>query len=262
MKLGRILCTRPIDQNDQWAQKAQKLGRTVVKAPLLALSPLSQPEHIQAIKQCIMNLDRYQHVIFVSQNAVDFSFQWIEKYWPQLPSGINWLPIGKKTAFRLQSQPSLTSAIPSNQQRMTSEELLQLPSLQNIEQSRVLICRGLGGRPLMADELTSRGARVDLCELYQRDIPKEAAKLYTQLHLQPNDIVPVFSGETLTNLHTTIHDNLNHWQDIAVIVPSRRVADQAISYGFNHVICADNASEDCMYESLERLVCDAKKTCN
>ena len=139
---------------------------------------------------------------------------------------------------------------------------LQLPSLQNIQQERVLICRGHGGRPLLADELTLRGARVDLCELYQREVPIAAAKLYEQLHLQKNDIVPVFSGETLENLYALIHQKVKGWQNISVIVPSQRVAKQANSYGFKQVSCADNASEDCMLKSLERLISDTINICN
>ncbi|MGP8846919.1 uroporphyrinogen-III synthase, partial [Enterobacter hormaechei] len=87
--------------------------------------------------------------------------------------------------------------------REISEVLLQLPELQNIAGKRALILRGNGGRELIGETLTARGADVDFCECYQR-----SAKYYDgaeeAMRWQSRGVttVVVTSGEMLQQLWT------------------------------------------------------------
>ena len=241
----RILCTRPVGQNRQWAQKVAHLGCKVVEAPLLELTAVTHTNGINAIKQSIMALDNYYGIIFVSQNAINYAFEWIEQYWPQLPYGIKWLAIGKKTGDLLQQNLGNLSQVQCATDLMTSEDLLSLDVLHDVTGKKILICRGLGGRPTLADELSARGACVDLCELYERKCPIDAHQIYAPLAFDSCDILPIFSGETLDNFFALAKSlNLPQWQKVQLITPSQRVSDIAKAYGFKHIITAPNANEE------------------
>lgn len=251
----RILCTRPVEQNSKWAPKVAHLGCTVVEAPLLELTAVTHADGINAIKQSIMALDDYYGIIFVSQNAIDYAFEWIEQYWPQLPYGIEWLAIGKKTGDLLQQRLGNLSQVQCATDLMTSEDLLSLDVLHDVTGKKVLICRGLGGRPTLADELSVRGASVDLCELYERQCPRDAHETYAALTFDSYDILPIFSGETLDNFFALAKKlNLPQWQSVQLITPSQRVSDIAKTYGFKHIITAANANEENMLNCITALI--------
>lgn len=251
----RILCTRPVEQNTLWARKLEqlKLDCRIVQAPLLELGEVTDEAQIHAIKQRLMDLDTYACIIFVSQNAINYGFEWIEHYWPQLPYGIDWLAIGKKTGELLQHRLGGLSQVHCATQLMTSEDLLSLDVLHDIADKKVLICRGLGGRPTIAEELTQRGASVELCELYERRSPDSAQSAYINLNLNKQDILPIFSGETLDNFHQLTKDlTSTEWQDTLLIVPSERVANIAENYGFKNIVTAKNANEESMLEAINK----------
>ena len=251
----RILCTRPAKQNSQWAQKVARLGCTVLEAPLLELTAVTSAQGINSIKQSIMALDAYYGIIFVSQNAINYAFEWIEQYWPQLPYGIEWLAIGKKTGDLLQQRLGNLSQVQCATHLMTSEDLLSLDLLQDVTGKKILICRGVGGRPTLADELSARGANIDLCELYERHCPHEANETYAPLTFDTYDILPIFSGETLDNFFTLAKKlNLSQWQIVQLITPSQRVSDIAKAYGFEHIIKASNANEESMLNCITTLI--------
>lgn len=251
----RVLCTRPVEQNSKWAQKVAHLGCTVVEAPLLELTAVTATDGINAIKRSIMALDDYYGIIFVSQNAINYAFEWIEQYWPQLPYGIEWLAIGKKTGDLLQQRLGHLSRVQCATDLMTSEDLLSLDVLHDITGKKILICRGLGGRPTLADELSVRGARVDLCELYERQCPRDANETYASLAFDSHDILPIFSGETLENFVTLAKSlHLPQWQTVQLITPSQRVSGIAKAYGFEHIITAPNASEENILNCITALI--------
>ncbi len=233
--------TRPCHQNSVWQQQLAELGE-VLAVPLLAIAPLTEADDCQAIKNYVADLDHYQHVIFVSQNAVAAGFEWINNRWPQLPSGVIFYAIGAKTA---EAMRQYCDEVTECGEAMNSEALLQVPTLQAVAQQKVLIFRGQGGRTLLADALRARGARVDLCELYARQLPAMAKVTCAQLEPSRRHVVPVFSGDSLVNLVQVLPSHINK-KELQLIVPAQRVADMARDEGFCRIAVAQNASEAAM----------------
>ena len=121
---------------------------------------------------------------------------WLDQYWPMLPSGMAYFAVGDQTAEVLRAS-GCQVATPSTE--FTSEGLLALPELQHLEDRRALIFCGVGGRQTLADELARRGARVDRCPLYRRNI--DAAKVsLARRQLSSTDCLVVHSGELLQSL--------------------------------------------------------------
>ncbi|AWF79562.1 uroporphyrinogen-III synthase [Microbulbifer sp. A4B17] len=245
----RILSTRPTQQADNWCALLRSLGAQVDNIPMLGIEPIEEQAAIQALKNSILDFDQIDVAIFVSQNAVRFGVDWLEDYWPQLPQGPRFLAIGAATANALKNRGI---ACEQNGNTMNSEELLRLPWLQQLDGQRVLIFRGVGGRPLIGETLSERGARIAYCELYQRVLPPEAASTLAGYKFQP-DVISVHSGETLDNLVACIHQiGRSALFQATLICPSKRVAIQAKGLGFTHCHSALNAGDNAMLETLRK----------
>lgn len=230
----------------------KRLGCLVENVPLLSIEPVREPAAVQAVKELILNFDQFQKVIFVSLNAVEAAFAWLTDYWPQLPQGVQYFAVGRRTAEQA-DQWGITVNQPD--QTMDSDALLAMPELQSVWGEKILICRGRGGLPRLGEVLHQRGAIVRYCELYERCLPPDAQQQVASI-LQRNagdtrkHIIPLFSGETLQNLLDVLQNLAFDPQHLEVIVPGRRVAGLAQSLGYGKVICAYNASESSMLEAL------------
>lgn len=252
-----IVVTRPNAQAEPWAARLRDLGATTDVASLLEIVPVSESAQIQAIKNCILDLDLYRKAIFVSQNAVEHGFDWIENYWPQLPIGVDFFAVGETTAKQLQARGvKVTDLAQSQTGAMTSETLLQSPALQQVAGEKIVIFRGLGGRPHIGEVLSARGAQVSYCELYERILPSESAQEFAEVLSQPIDklVLVLHSGEALENLQRVFRELAVNTREIMariyLLVPSQRILELAEAAGFIHVFAAQNATEASMLQGL------------
>ncbi len=255
-----VVITRPAAQAKHWAEALTAAGFQSTTLNLLEIVPVNNEDQVRAVKNKILDFDLYQKAIFVSQNAVEFGMQWIEDYWPQVPTGIDFFAVGTTTANKLADYGVLvTDLAVSANSGMTSEDLLRAPGLQQVEGEKIIIFRGCGGRGLMADELRKRGAWVDYCELYQRQLP---ARAETQLQALARQIsaaeqqylLSVHSGESLENLLQIVPRLMPASQtallDLPLLVPGQRIAAQAKAAGFSRIVCALNATDVAMTQAL------------
>jgi uroporphyrinogen-III synthase len=205
----------------------------------------------------------YSKAIFVSQNAVEHAFEWIENYWPQLPIGIDFFAVGEATAQQIAAQGARVTDLAQTQSgAMTSETLLQSPGLQNVAGEKIIIFRGVGGRPHLGETLKARGALVDYCELYERRLPGDAVEQFASLMqknaVKKNCVVVIHSGEALENLQQVLQQmpkqalqsEKSLIEKIVLLVPSERVLELAKNTGFTHVYAAQNATDASMLQGL------------
>jgi len=231
----------------------------VACVPAIEIRPLEENNQLQAAKSFIQRLDEFHFLIFISQNAVGFAFDWIEDFWPQFPLGVQCLAIGEKTGEALALR--LAAFLLAVDQHaygasMNSEELLLIEALQNVRDKKILIFRGVGGRTKLYDELSRRGADVQHCELYHRHLPENSlARLIEKKLNADHDIVTIFSGESLANFHLLLSQaDVGQWQKMSLVVPSQRVGAQARALGFERVCVALNATEEQMWIALTRML--------
>lgn len=244
----RIWATRPSAHNSAWATQLKDIGFGVFPFPLLVIQPLDDADSQQAIKSLVLDFDQFNKVIFVSQNAVQHGFNWLHDYWPQLPVGVEYYAVGTKTAQALKAE-GVNSQVAAG---MTSEALLALDSMTDVWGQKILICRGRGGLPKLGESLHQRGAMVRYLELYERLMPADAqTRLAVELPtLPPSDLLVAFSGETLHNLVTLFQNHPSAPWGNPLLVPGKRVEELAVKLGFAQVICAANACEQSMLDSL------------
>jgi len=246
--LTSVLVTRPAgESSDALCAAVRAAGYRAYSQPLLELHALPQLGPVQ--RRMVQDLDRYQHVIFISGNAVHFGMSLVQDHWPQLPTGLNWYAVGAATAAALERH-GITAVTPGH--TMTSEGLLAVSRLQRVHRERVLIVKGEGGRDTLKQELTRRGAVVDELCCYRRRLPDiPAGELAARLCRWKIDVILLSSGEGLANLQLLLSPaETSKLKATGLIVPSERVAQMARDAGFGRVVTAENASDEAMLRAL------------
>lgn len=247
MAESSVLVTRPEDQAGSLCNQLRESGYKPLLCPMMRIEACADltPEQ----RQVILDLDQYQHVIFISANAVTFGMGWIEQFWPQLPSGVNWYCVGAASAALLETW-GLQVRQPVGS--MDSEGLLARPELQQPRGDRVLIIKGQGGRTHLRDTLAQRGARVEQLQCYRRLGPElepdEFGKLIAEQKLTA---IMVSSGEGLENMLLLLDEaGRSLLYGIPLIAPGPRVAEKATKAGFTVVITASSATDEAMLTAL------------
>ncbi|WP_136681466.1 uroporphyrinogen-III synthase [Neptunomonas sp. XY-337] len=251
----RVLVTRPTHQSANQIALLKAAGADPVHLPALQITPVAPADaRYPYIKTQMMNLDLYDVVICVSPNAATITLDWIDTYWPQLPVGIQWFAIGKRTAAVLETG-GIDAAVPAK--GFDSEAMLVLPELQSLENKRVLILRGQGGRATLAETLSARGAQVEYANLYDRTCPHyDADHIKSTIYNPTPSAILITSGEALSNFVKVAQNqqrefSLNSLLATYLVVPSERVAETARELGFTNIHVAQGPDDQAMVNALQ-----------
>ena len=162
--------------------------------------------------------------------------------------GIDYYSVGSTTACTLFEQLGVRVHIPAPQAgEDTSEALLALASLQKLEHQRILLVAGEGGRTLLEDSLTERGANVTRLATYRRVLQPPTPTMQARLAAGNYRALIVTSGELL--------EHLAKWcEQVALnqplIVSSRRLATLAGTLGFCDLRVASGATPAALTAAL------------
>lgn len=249
----QVLITRPVEQQQDLGDAISSRGGLALLIPLIEIKALQEVSSVQALEHKIRELDKYQLLIFVSSNAVRYAATWINEYWPRLPDDICVIAIGPTTAQVVSEQIGCEAIYSAA--GMSSENLLELAELKHVDGKRIGIFRGQGGRELLADTLSSKGAELDYLEVYQRlPVDYDAREFCTRLQADSVNVLTVTSMESLARLDSLLADNKAELGLLPLLVPSARVAQQAERSGFEHVINTEGADTRSFIAALELLV--------
>lgn len=268
MSRARVLVTRPEPVASEWARWLSERDYRPHLASVMTIVPVSDPAEIQAVKQVVLDFDHYHKAIFVSRNAVHQAMNWLTDYWPQLPLGVAYFAVGEATARALAEYDITATALGDAGGAMNSEALLATGALRRVADERIVIFRGCGGRDLLRQALSARGARVDYCALYRRELPATAPAALTDfmqavmgdgVQAMPARgeepvVLTAHSGESVANLAAAAETAglLAQIKPLPLVVPALRVAMIASDLGFSRVYSARNASDEAMLETIER----------
>ena len=239
LKGRRILVTRPRDQARVLARKIAACGGVPKICPMIEIEPLPPPPSGW--------WQGYDWMIFVSANAARMALA------AGLPSRlpVRLAAIGPTTAGVLERAglPVACQAPPP----YTSESLLSRPEFTAAAGRRLLIVRGVGGRRLLGEELTRRGATVVHLALYRRQPPGSDAIAALQAGLREGvDAVLATSGEILNHLRQAAGTGLLQLLRLPLLVAGGRLARLAAQAGFSEVVTAASARDEAMLAALER----------
>ena len=241
-----ILVTRPAQQAENLSNLITEQGGIPIRFPTLEINPVDDNDHVKTV---LANLDKFQWVVFISVNAVNFALKANGGKIPQSMS-VRFGAIGQATAQVLKDVGLSVELMPTN--TFNSEALLALPQMQQVEKQSFLIVRGEGGREELAKTLRSRGAEVHYLNVYKRVMPKtDSSELNRLLSRNKLNAVTIASGEALQNLLAMVeHHHHNLLFAIPLIVISERVRQIAADLGFKQIAVAINASDTAILEAV------------
>ncbi len=239
-----IAVTRPVEQAQTLCEAITHLGGRAVLFPLLAIAPL--PDY-RAFEQQLAQLETTDWAIFISSNAVNYAMPRVLRHYGNVPDNLKFAAIGHQTAKELAHYGVRNVLTPHT--RFDSETLLAQPEMHDVANLKIAIFRGVGGRELMAETLTSRGASVYFAECYQRINPQTDANLLAELwHKGELQVVIVTSSEAMRYLLDLA--GASEWlRHVTLCVNHARIAELPLQYGLK-VLVADAPGDDALLKKL------------
>lgn len=211
-----VLVTRPSGQQQSLVASLVQAGFEVSHSPALSI----EGGTLSALERgYLANIDHYHAVIFISRNAAKYALEYLRDYWPQWPAGVHWLAVGEATAAVLEGAGMLPD---HPEQGFSSESLLGMPCLQDLNDKKVLLLRGEGGREVLAPALRERAERFDEVVLYRRACAAQFA-----WPDKPIDVLMVTSQQGWECIADKVPQNCS------VIAGSERIAGLIRQSGFS-----------------------------
>lgn len=243
-----VLVTRPAHQAGRLAQLIEQAGGTAIRFPTIEIVPPLDPEPLLAL---LDRLGEFDLAVFVSPNAAEQTIGWLRARHLTWPARLAVASVGGATAAVLERHGLAVAASPDR--RFDSEALLALPQLQHVAGKRVVIFRGDGGRELLAETLSRRGATVTYAECYRRVRPQaDPAELIERWRHGEIDIVTITSTAGLRNLYETLGDTGRGWlTHTPIVVLSEAQAAACRRFGFTtQPLLATAASDEAILEAI------------
>lgn len=241
-----ILVTRPAEQSAGLSRLIRDAGGTPFVFPAIEIKEPSDPERLADI---LDRLEEFDLAIFVSPTAVARAFEYLDanENWPK---NLAVAAVGRGSAWALKVSGIDKVIAPTDQS--DSEALLALPELRNVAGKRIVIFRGEGGRELMAQTLSQRGASVEYAECYRRARPEaDVAPLLQQQLRHPFSAMALTSREGLANLHEMLGDAWDLFKSVPVFVPHARIAEAARQLGMHSVHVTPSGDTDTMQAMIK-----------
>ncbi|MGR3807276.1 uroporphyrinogen-III synthase [Pasteurella testudinis DSM 23072] len=237
-----ILITRPQPNGEALCQLLNQHGFATLYAPLFSIEKGSELNQLPTLLQ---NLPSGAFVFAVSKNAVSYANQVLSNIGLHWRPDLHYFSVGRRSAeyFTALSENPVYYPHPDE----NSEGLLALPLMQHLNNKKVLVLRGNGGRELFRQQAEARGASVEVVECYQR-IPKEYDNIQ-QISVWKRagiSTIVVTSQEILRYLVEFVPKNDHNWlTQCHLITISPRITRLAKEYGWQHIsqtVRADNAA--------------------
>jgi uroporphyrinogen-III synthase len=243
-----VLVTRPEHQAGHLCDLIESEGGAAVRYPALDIRP--RPDRA-AVRAAVGPVDRYDLIVFVSANAVRFGADILDQR-----RDISIAAIGQATAAALNAAGYRVSLMPAD--GADSESLLAMPQLAQMHGQRVLIVRGSGGRELLFEALSARGAQVQYAEVYVREAAypsmerkAEVEELWRQGGISVYSATSVELLEALIGIVTPRCRELMH--STALVTGSTQVSDAASRLGLGSpIVLADSPDDAALVGALVR----------
>lgn len=228
-----VVITRPAGTAGPLSRRVRKLGGIPVSVPGLSLRAT---EDASSVDEAMRSALRGDVLIFTSPAAVRFAADVLP-----LVTHATVIAVGRGTARALRTASLTDVRFPDTSQ--DSEGVLGLPELQGIAGKRVALIGAPGGRGLLREQLSARGALLDEVHVYHRVAPRiDRRHIDPLLKLGYRSAVLLSSAESLDHLHRAlIAPAWRRLVQAVAVVSSDRLRDIARETGFERVVVARSA---------------------
>ncbi|MEK7231759.1 MAG: uroporphyrinogen-III synthase [Pseudomonadota bacterium] len=242
-----IVVTRPAHQAAHLAELIRAAGGRAILFPVIEIVEVGD---LQPLLALIDRLDEFDLAIFISPNAVNKAMNLI-KARRALPPHLQLAAIGRSGVRELRHFGITAVIAPAA--RFDSEALLELPALRDVAGKRIVIFRGDGGRELLGDTLTARGAAIEYAECYRRGRPQlDATPLLKAWARNEVHAITGSSSEGLRNLYDLVGKLGQSWlKKTPLFVPHPRIGQAARELGLATVVLTAQGDEG-LVQGLEQ----------
>ena len=231
-----LISTRPQKTNLQLSDELKKSEINLLSFPLTEIHPLN---NYQIFDGVIKNIKTYQHIIFISTNAVHFFLERVKKLSLQIPKNLIFSSIGPTTKLLLQKKLSVDVHFPIK--TFDSEHLLKEKIYNNVEGQKILIIRGEGGRETLKNALEEKGGIVNYGECYVRKyVDIDLIQLKNDLVNYHHQFILFSSTNSAKHFIDQLHDIETDWlQNIKIIVNHKKI-EGLLSKIFKNIFVCNN----------------------
>lgn len=244
-----VLNTRPLEQGKLLTRQIKRSGGQVISCPTLSIRQSSD----NWIKN-LPTLSSVDQAIFISANAVDYSQMPLAQQKIQWPDSIHVIAIGHGTQKALLKYAICADALPV---KADSEHLLSLPELQSVKNQCILLFKGEGGRPLIAETLRERGAKLYELNVYSRQLPVINRQSFERCWRDELvDIILFTSQQAMHNLFFLFGEQAYDWlKRTPCLVISERLANDAALLGIKTILrCTPETMMDALQHFKKGLI--------
>ncbi|MCS5712699.1 uroporphyrinogen-III synthase [Candidatus Berkiella aquae] len=241
---------RPAHQVQPLADAIQQMGASTILLPTLSIVPLLPSLSLQT--SWINQIREADWVMISSQNGVHCAPPLLLQALA-LTKTCKVVTMGAATTRALVAKG--VSVFFTSPPGADSEQLLTEPFFQEneIANKKIMLIAGEGGRTLIADTLTARGALVTWMKVYRQEKPKLALKPLLADWASLNHPF-CFMVTSLNCLHHFLDNvSIEHYAWInqqAFIVVSERIAQAARKWGIQHTFVAKSAEKEQLCTAL------------
>jgi len=231
-----LISTRPQKTNVQLSDDLKNSEIELLSFPLTEIHPL---DNYQIFDGVIENIKTYQHIIFISTNAVHFFLERLKKLSLQIPKNLIFSSIGPTTKLLLQKKLSVDVHSPIK--TFDSEHLLKEKIYNNVEGQKILIIRGEGGRETLKNTLEEKGATVNYGECYVRKyVDIDLNQLKNDLVNYQHQFFLFSSTNSAKHFIDQLHNIETGWlQNIKIIVNHKKI-EGLLSKIFKDIFVCNN----------------------
>ncbi|MFI5339619.1 MAG: uroporphyrinogen-III C-methyltransferase, partial [Candidatus Methylomirabilales bacterium] len=250
----RILITRAREQASSFAQVLEAAGAEVVEFPTITLAP---PESWAPLDAAIGRLRQYQWVIFTSANGVRFFWERLQKTDRDVRdlSGVTVCAIGPATAAALRSLGIRADIVPAEfKAEALVEAVCAVAPAEGLRGARVLLVRAAEAREVIPEELTRRGAQVDVVPAYRTmKCTTDAEGLRAMLRDGKIHAVTFASSSTVRHFLDLVGDETRELLKGVVVASIGPItAETASRYGIVSHIMPENYTVPALADALVR----------
>lgn len=238
------IVTRYGDAGRQLCNMIEQHGGTAWHVPTIEIVPLPvrQPSQPQLPAQADI-------VFFASRAAVMHGLPALQ---PELLRNAKVIAaIGKTTAAAL-AEHGITPVLTPDPAAQESEGLLALPEFTNLDGKTVLVVRGRQGRGLLVEQMTARGAFVNIFECYRREpLPLDRKRFGQMTAKLPLAIIFASNSEANALAGWLQAEDMALPGETILVAPTSRMLKLADTFTLQHAPwIAGNAANPALLETL------------
>ncbi|MUH00800.1 uroporphyrinogen-III C-methyltransferase, partial [Scytonema sp. UIC 10036] len=212
-----VLVTRAAGQSSKFSQALASLGATAIEMPTIEIVP---PSSWEGLDNAISQISSFHWLILTSTNGVDYFFErlFAQNKDARILSNLKIAVVGEKTAQSLKQRCLQADFIPPN---FVADSLVEnFP--EELTGKKVLFPRvESGGREILVQELTAKGAEVIEVAAYQSRCPDDVPPS-AELALQNGsvDVITFTSSKTVQFFYQLIQKvfSKNSQEDSSVAI--------------------------------------------